>query len=132
MQYIMSEGEAQYMDQYKGRFSYKLAEWAISSMKKKDENSGVLKQAPAHSIQEMEELMRQMGLKIKEEDIYSAWYLYNMCYADYSRALPNKQAIAYFIYETIYDPDCTPEAVLACFRAKMDVMDMPIYWERMI
>ena len=37
MQYIMSEGEAVYMDQYKGRFSYKLAEWAISSMKKRDE-----------------------------------------------------------------------------------------------
>ena len=132
MQYIMSEGEAVYMDQYKGRFSYKLAEWAISSMKKRDENSGVLKSVPQHSINEMEELMRQMGLTIKEEDIYSAWYLYNMCYADYSKCLPNKQAIAYFIHETIYDPDCTPEAVLACFRAKMDVKDVPIHWERMM
>lgn len=132
MQYIMSEGEAQYMDQYKGRFSMKLAEWAISSMKKKDESTGMLKSVSRHSIEEMEELMRQMGLKIKEEDIYSAWYLYNMCYADYPKSLPNKQAVAYFIYETIYDPDGTPEAVLACFRAKMDVRDIPIYWERMI
>ena len=132
MQYIMSEGEAQYMDQYKGRFSMKLAEWAISSMKKKDESTGSLKTVTRHSIEEMEEVMRQTGLKIREEDIYSAWYLYNMCYADYFRSLPNKQAIAYFIYETIYDPDCSPEAVLACFRAKMDVKDIPIYWERMI
>lgn len=129
----MSEGEAQYMDQYKGRFSRTLAEWAISAMKKKkDDEEGKLKPITRHSIEEMEELMRQMGLKIKEEDIYSAWYLYNMCYADYPRCLPNKQAIAYFVYETLYDPDSSPEAVLACFRAKMDAKDVPIHWERMI
>lgn len=32
--------------------------------------------------------------------------------------------------ETINDPDCKPEAVLACWRAKMDVMGIPIHWER--
>lgn len=128
----MSEGEAQYMDQNQGRFSKALAEWAISGMKKKDDETDQLKTITRHSIEELEELMRQMGMRIKEEDIYSAWYLYNMCFADYKRALPNKQAIAYFVYETLYDPDGSPEAVLACFRAKMDVKNIPIHWERML
>jgi len=127
----MSEGEALYMDQNKGRFSKAMAEWAISSMRRKDEND-TLRPITRHSIEELEELMRQMGMHIKEEDLYTAWYLYNMCYADYPKCLPSKQAIAYFIQETLYDPDCCPEAVLACFRAKMDAMDIPIHWERMI
>lgn len=132
MQYYMSEGEAQYMDQNKGRFSRTLAEWAISNMRRKDETTGVMKPITRHSVEELEEVFRQMGLRIKEEDIYTAWYLYNMCYADYPKSLPSKQAIVYHIQETLYDPDCCPEAVLACFRAKMDVMGVPIHWERML
>lgn len=128
----MSEGEAQYMDENKGRFSCALAEWAISSMRKKDEETGTMKSIQRHSMQEMEEVLRQCGVQVKEEDIYTAWYLYNMCFADYPKSLPNKQAISYFIKETLYDPDCCPEAVLAQFRAKMDAMNVPIHWERMI
>lgn len=56
--------------------------------------------------------------------------LYNMCIADYEKSLPKQKDIVTYIDETINDPDCKPEAVLACFRAKMDVMGIPIHWER--
>lgn len=55
-----------------------------------------------------------------------------MCVADYTKSLPSEDKIVEYIDETINDPDCEPTAVLACFRAKMDVMNIPIHWERFI
>ena len=52
-----------------------------------------------------------------------------MACADYEKSLTSRESVAHFIDETINDPDCKPEAVLACFRAKMDTMGIPIYWE---
>ena len=40
VRYIITEEEAQYMDHYKGHFSKKMAEWAISMMERKDEETG--------------------------------------------------------------------------------------------
>ena len=115
--YYLSKGEAQYMDANKGRFSRALAEWAISNM----EGDGF----KARSFEEVEPL-----LNVDEEDIYSAWYLFNMALADYPKSLPTDKERVSFVEETINDPDCDPRAVLACFRAKMDVMGVPIHWER--
>jgi hypothetical protein len=53
-----------------------------------------------------------------------------MCYANYTKSLEDDKHCAAYIEETISDPDCEPTAVLACFKAKMDVMRVPIYWER--
>lgn len=132
MQYYISEEEAQYMDAHHGQFSKKLAEWAISGMEVKDEKSGEMKESPHHSIEEMESVLRSNGVKVKEAEIYTAWYLYNMTFADYQEALESDKSRAKFVAETLHDPDCKPEAVLACFRAKMDVKGVPIHWERMI
>ena len=131
MQYYISEGEAQYMDANRGHFSKALAQWAISCMKTKDAN-GRLVRINSVPLDEVEIIINSHGVVIKEESIYDAWYLYNMCLADYRKTLPDKKNIVNFIDETINDPDCKPEAVLACWRAKMDVMGVPIHWERYI
>lgn len=116
--YFISKGEAQYMDANKGRFSRSLAKWAIDNM----EGEGF----KPRSFEETEPLLKE----ISEEDIYSAWYLFNMALADYPKCLPSDNERVMFVKETINDPDGDPEAVLACFRAKMDVMGVPIHWER--
>ena len=128
MYYCMTEQEAMYMDMYHGQFSKKLAEWAINNMKISDGYN--LKPIASHTLQEVEDTLKKYNIPVKDEYIYTAWYLYNMACADYNKSLPNKEAIALFVDETINDPDCKPEAVLACFRAKMDVMGIPIHWER--
>lgn len=129
MQYYISEGEAQYMDANQGHFSKALAQWAISRMKTKDANGRLVK-INSVPLDEVEITIDNHGVVIKEESIYDAWYLYNMCLADYRKTLPDKKDIVNFIDETINDPDCNPKAVLACWRAKMDVMGVPIHWER--
>ena len=132
MQYYISEEEAQYMDAHHGQFSKKLAEFAIRNMKYKDEQTNTVKAHTPRPIEEMEESMKKYGVSIKEEAVYTAWYLYNMTYADYRRALSTTEAKCYFVDETINDVDCDPTAVLACYRAKMDVCGKPIHWERFI
>lgn len=127
--YYISESEAQYMDANQGHFSKALAKWAISRMRIKDAN-GRLVRINSVPLEEVESILRDHGVSVKEESIYDAWYLYNMCIADYRRSLPERKNIAVYIDETINDPDCKPEAVLACWRAKMDTMRVPIHWER--
>lgn len=127
--YYISESEAQYMDANQGHFSKALAQWAISRMRVRDA-SGKLVRITSVPLDEVEITIDNHGVSIKEESIYDAWYLYNMCLADYRKTMPEKKDIVNYINETINDPDCKPEAVLACWRAKMDVMGVPIHWER--
>lgn len=131
MQYYISRGEAQYMDANKGYFSKALAEWAISRMQVDDEK-GDLIDIKAVPIEKVDETLRRFKVEIPEESRYDAWYLYNMCRADYAKSLPTDEKIVEYIDETINDPDCEPTSVLACFRAKMDIMNVPIHWERYI
>lgn len=131
MQYYISKGEAQYMDANKGYFSKALAEWAISRMQRENEK-GELVGIKSVKLERVEEILKAHNVEIPEESTYDAWYLYNMCLADYQKSLPDEKKIAEYIDETINDPDCEPTAVLACFRAKMDVMDVPIHWEKFL
>ena len=133
VQYILSEAEAYYLDAYKGHFSKKMAEWAISMMEKKDEVSGKLKPIIPYSLDEVEEMLKSAGVKLDETCLYDAWYLANMAKADHlGSSLEDKQHVALYVKDTLCDPDGEPEMVLACFRAKCDVKGVPIYWERML
>lgn len=132
MQYIMSEAEAYYMDAYKGHFSKKMAEWAISMMEKEDAAGG-LKPVAKTPLEDVEELLKANKVEIDEECVYDAWYLYHMVMADYyGSAIEDKAHVAKYIQDTLCDPDGDSKMVLACFRAKCDVKDIPIHWERMI
>lgn len=126
MRYLIPEAEAQYMDSYHGQFSKKLAEYAFSLMRNAD---GPIR---PHSIEEMQAFMRQNSITIPEHEIYTAWYLYNMAFADYPETLDTDRRRVTFVSETLRDPDTSSEAVLACFRAKMDIAGIPIHWERML
>lgn len=132
VRYIISEAEAQYQEKHKGHFSKKLAEWAISMMEKKDETTGKMVKITPSSIDEMEDALKQAKVEVKEECIYDALYLWNMCKADYEESLPTKESRSIYIEETLCDPDGCPEAVLACFCAKMDLKSIPIHWERFL
>lgn len=130
MKYYMSEDEAYYMDAYQGQFSRKLAEKAISLMEVKDDSTGKTRRMITRPIEEMEDALKANGVSIPEGCIYTAWYLYNMCHADYRKSLEDKRHIALYIEETLCDPDGDPSDVLCCFVAKMQKAGIAIHWER--
>ena len=126
--YNISQGEAEYMAANHGHFSKALAEWAASRMRRKEGDK--LAKINIMSISDTQNLLKENNISIDDAYLYDANYLHNMCLADYRKTLPEKEDIAMYIDETLNDPDGKPEMVLACFRAKMDVMGVPIHWER--
>lgn len=125
----MSEGEAIYMDKNHGLFSKRLAEWAISNMEVKDPATKDVKELKEHSIEEMESVLKQNKVELPEEFTYTAWYLYNMTFADYPKTIKTDEQRAMYIEETLCDIDGAPENVLNCFVAKMCEVGVPIWWE---
>lgn len=132
MKNYISEGRAIYEDYNHGNFSKKLAEWAISNMKVKDTSDKTLKRLKPHEIDEMKEILKANKISLPDGLTYSAWYLYNMTFADYQKTITTDEQRATFIEETLLDPDCKPQAVLECFVAKMAVMQVPIFWENFL
>lgn len=132
MKNCISEGRALYEDYNHGLFSKRLAEWAISKMEVEDETSGLVKALKPHSIEEMKDVLKANGIAYPEEFVYTAWYLYNMAFADYPKTLTTDKQRAFFVDETLCDPDGDPTNVLECFVAKMCNAGKPIWWEEFI
>lgn len=132
MKQYISEARAIYEDSYHGQMSKNLAEWAISNMKLRDPATRQLRPIRAKTAEEVAELMKRYGVQLPDEYLYTAWYLWHMAVADYQKALATDEQRAYFVEETLMDPDGRPENVLDCFVAKMCNAGKPIYWERMM
>lgn len=132
MKQYISEARALYEDNYHGQFSKKLAEWAINNMKLKDPSSGMMRPIRAKSVEEVTEILKQNGVELPEQYIYTAWYLYNMAVADYRKTCKTDEDRANFVEETLMDPDGMPANVLDCFVVKMCNAGRAIFWEQMI
>ena len=130
MRRYISEGREMYEDENHGLFSKRLAEWAIGMMKMKDVATGEKKRIKARSIEDMQEVLKSNNIKMQDEFVYTAWYLFNMAIADYPKTCKTDEDRAMFVDETINDPDGCPENVLDCFEVKMQNAGVPIYWER--
>lgn len=130
MEYIMPEGLKAYMDAYHGQFSHKLAEWAISKMQtRRNGEMTAIKMIPFESVMDA---LKNAGVHVSEECVYTAWYLYHMAVADNPRSLDSDNRRAWYVDEKLNDPDGKPSDVLACFRAKCDNHGLAIMWELMI
>lgn len=125
-----SEEEEVYDSKYHCHFNKRLAEWAIANMRKENETTGILESVKRIPLETFDTFLREFKLDIPDESYYDAYYLLHMCHADYAKSLEDDKHRAAYIYETICDPDCEPTAVLACFKAKMNMMRIPIFWER--
>lgn len=132
MKYYMTEEEAVYMQAYHGHFSRKLALWAIGKMKTKDTASGDMKPVTMKPLDDVLEILHSNDVKVQDECVFDAWYLYHMAVADYQKTLPTDKHRALYVEETLNDPDGDTTDVLACFEAKMCNAGVPIYWERFV
>lgn len=118
-----------YQDENQGLFSKRLAEWAIGNMKMRDPETGKEKAVKGRSIDEVRAILKENGVDLPDEFIYTAWYLFMMAIADYPKTCKTDADRASFVEETICDPDGSPENVLSCFEVKMRNAGVPIHWE---
>lgn len=127
-----SEEEEIYNSKYHCHFNKRLAEWAIGNMMKENPTTGMLEPINKKTIEEYDAFLKENKLKVPDESYYDGYYLLHMCAADYTKSLEDDKHRAAYIEETICDPDCVSTAVLACFKAKMNEMNVPIFWERFL
>lgn len=132
MKQYISEARAIYEDNYHGLFSKNLAEWAISHMEMKDPATKQMRLIRPKTAEEVYQIMKNNGVQLPEEYLYTAWYLWHMAVADYPKSLSNDEQRSNYVEETICDPDGRPENVLDCFVTKMCNAGKPIYWEQML
>lgn len=132
MKQYISEDRAIYEDMYKGQFSRKLAQWAISNMETEDPATGEMKKITPRSADDVAQILSAHEIDLPDSMFYTAWYLFNMAIADYRKTCKTDEQRATFVEETLLDPDGSPENTLDCFVAKMCNADIPIFWERFI
>jgi hypothetical protein len=132
MKYLMTEEEAAYMQAYQGHFSRKLASWAIRNMEMYDTATKAMKPVTMRSVDDVMEILKANGVKIPDECIFDAWYLYMMTIADYQESLPDDKHRAKYVEETICDPDGKSTSVLSCFAAKMCDKGVAIHWQMFV
>ena len=130
MKQYISEDRAIYEDMYQGTFSKKLAEFAIRHMEVRDAATKAKKRLLAVPLGDMMDVLRENGVDVPEEHIYTAWYLYNMCKADYPRTCSPEEQRSTFVDETLNDPDGCAENVLDCFVTKMRNAGVALHWDR--
>ena len=128
----MTEEEAAYMQAYQGHFSRKLASWAIRNMEMYDTATKAMKPVTMRSVDAVMEILKANGVKIPDECIFDAWYLYMMTIADYQESLPDDKHREKYVEETICDPDGKSTSVLSCFEAKMCDKGVAIHWQMFV
>lgn len=130
MKQYISEDRAIYEDMYQGAFSKRLAEFAIRHMETKDPATKAKKRLVAVPIDDVQDALKESGVEIPDEHIYTAWYLFNMAKADYPKTCKTDEQRATFVEETLCDPDGCPENVLDCFVTKMRNAGIALHWDR--
>lgn len=127
MKRYISEERAIYEDSWHGLFSKKLAEFAISRMRGK--NGDRIEKKP---LEKVLEILKKNGVELPEKYKYTAWYVYHKTLADNQHSLADDEHRAYYVYETLCDPDGCDADVLDGFVSKMCNAREPIYWEEMV
>ena len=101
MKHYISEDRAIYEDMYHGLFSKKLAEWAISNMEMKDPATKTMKPIVVRKVDDVQEVLKENGVELPSEFVYTSWYLFNMTVADYPKTCKTDEQRAMFVEETL-------------------------------
>lgn len=130
--YNFPSGFREYLDTYGWNFSKKLCEFAVARMTKKDASGEVMPITP-YSNEEVQQLLKQYGVELKNNVGYNACYVANMFKADFlGKSLPNEQYLCMHIKDYLDDIDGSPTRALDEFFAKTIATGLPIIWEDMI
>lgn len=87
----------QYLRNFGFHFNKKLAEFAISKMRKLNPTTNRLEKIEAVSKDKIDELMKKYGIVLKYNELYDYVYVYHMALSDYFKSsLPTEESICKF------------------------------------
>lgn len=121
----MSSAMRAYLRTYGWHFNKALCDEAVSKMTGRDG-----KPLQPMKKEEVEELMKQHNIKLKNDVGYDAVYVFNMAMADYyGSSILDKQHIAMFVKDYLDDPDGTPTRALDEYVGRCIGAGTPVMWE---
>ena len=118
-----------YMRHNGPHFNRKLCEFAVSLMRKKDGQQEEVK-LKAYSREEVDNILKVHGVKVKNNQLYDYVYVANMCKADFlGSSVPDEHYLALYIKDVIDDIDAQDGFVFNRWYADMCYSGYPIDWE---
>lgn len=122
---IMPDGMREYLSINGWHFSKKLCEWAVSRMT--DRNG---KKVKMRSKQEIDELLHNYGMEIKNDKGYDVVFAFHMAMSDFlGSSIPDELGCMKYAKDVIDDVDGYPGIVFSRFIADCNGKDEPISWE---
>lgn len=125
---IKPAGMERYLSLYGWHFSKKMAEWAISIMR--DRNNGKLQ---AMDKQKLDDMLKANGIDTTQFKGYDALYVYHMGKADYlGGCISNDASLLSFVRDYLCDKDGYKGVAFTRFYADCIAKGEPILWEEML
>lgn len=121
-----------YLSNYGWHFSKAMCEFAVSGMEKEDGNGKKVKIQP-YTKDQVDALLKQYGVELKNKEGYDYVYAANMCKADYlNSSVPNESYLAKFVKDYVDDPDAPKGKTFGRFYADCIASGKPIMWGDML
>lgn len=124
----MPPGMKRYINNYGWHFNKRAYEYAVKLMFKRNIKTNKDEPIECYTKEEVDALLKECNVEIQNKVMYDYVYVYAMCIADYPKAIPNKEAKAYFIKETVDDIDASDETTFRRWVATMVGNGIPIDW----
>lgn len=124
----LPEDLAIYLSHNGPHFNKRACKFAVAQMYKGDENY-----ITPYTKEEVDSLIKNYDVKIKNNVLYDATYLANMCKADYyGSSIPNDEYMVRYIKDTLDDPDGLEGLTFNRWIADMKWLGIPIPWDELI
>lgn len=130
---ILPEDMRRYLSSYGFHFNKKAFEMATKMMKKKNAATGKMDPIQVVPKETVDSLMESMAIKVENNILYDAAYVFNMGKADhYGSAIEDDRHMARFVKDTLDDPDGSGELPFRYWLQKMVALGTPVNWEELL
>lgn len=125
---VMPEDLAIYMSHNGPHFNKIACEFAVDQMYKDEDE-----EFKPFTKEQVNGFLQSYGVKIKNNKLYDAVYVANMCKADYfGSSVPTEEHLARYIKDTLDDPDGMEGLTFNRWIADMKWLGIPIPWDEFI
>lgn len=122
-----------YLRHFGWHMNKKLAEFAISKMRKLNPATNKMEKLDTVSKDKIDETMKKYGVVLKYNELHDYVYVYHMAMADfYKSSLPTEEAVCKFVADYVDDPDQVDGFIFNRWYADMAHAGIPIEWSEML
>lgn len=122
-----------YLANFGWHFNKKMADYAISKMRKLNPTTNKLEKIEPVSKDKIDELMKKHGIVLKYNELHDYVFVYHMALSDfYKSSLPTEEMVCKFVADYVDDPDQADGFIFNRWYADMAHAGIPIDWVEML